>query len=219
MVTNLIATLTLLFTLSEGVDAQKLPTFLGRKLTITEPQRDAEGFPKGPASLCIMGPPQRQCYTAPEDFGNDPEVAVVQLKKGTPAIFFTAASGGTSGWTLHFALLRPDVSKDLDDLFMSDVEISNQSQHAFWSDPSTSDALIFVTADFVWGPDEPHYDRHRYTVSAYTYKHQALINNDAYYLEDRYMTAKKYNSDGGDDVLTSERQEILTRLRRVKSQK
>jgi len=66
--------------------------------------------------------------------------------------------------------------------------------------------LTFVTGDFVWGPDEAHYD---------VYKHQTLTNDESYFLEDRYMTAKKYNLEGKDDVLASEKQEILARLRRL----
>ena len=89
-----------------------LPKFMGREITISEPERDAEGFPKGPASVCVQGPPQRQCYTAPKDFGNSPKVTVVQLKKGVPALFFSAASGGVSGWAVHFALLRPDMGNE-----------------------------------------------------------------------------------------------------------
>jgi hypothetical protein len=142
---------------------------------------------------------------------------VVEVKKGVPAIFFSAAGGGTSGWRVHFALLRPG-GKDLEDPFMSDTEVSNQSQHAFWANRTISDALIFVTADFVWGPDEAHYESHRYMVSACVYKHAALTDYESYFLEDRYMTAKKYNSEAGQDVLASEKQEILTRLQRVKSQ-
>jgi hypothetical protein len=141
----------------------------------------------------------------------------IRVKKGMPAIFFVAAGGGTSGWAVHFALLRPNAGKDLEDLFRSDTEVSNQSQHAFWSDLTISNALIFVTADFVWGLDEAHYDKHRYVVSAYVYKHQALTNDESFFLEDRYMTAKKYNSDGGEDVLTSEKQETLSRLKRLVS--
>jgi hypothetical protein len=216
MAANLTVTLTLLLTVSQDIDAQNVPTFMGRKLITMEPKREADGmFPMGPASVCIMGPPQRQCYTAPEDFGNAPKVAVVQVKKGTAAILFAAASGGTSGWRVHLALLRPAAGKDLEDLFASDIEVSNQSQHAFWSDPSISNALIFVTADFVWGPDETHYDNHRYMVSAYVNKQQALTEDESYFLEDSYMTAKKYNLDAKADVLASEKQEILTRLKRV----
>jgi len=77
--------------------------------------------------------------------------------------------------------------------------------------------MIFVTADFVWGPDEAHYQNHRYIVSAYAYKHETLTDSESYFLEDRYMTAKKYDLEGKDDVLASEKPEILARLKRLAS--
>jgi hypothetical protein len=218
MAAKFAVTLVSLLFLSRAIDAQSLPTFMGRQLTIAEPERNADGtFPNGPASVCIAGPPHRQCYTAPGNFGNAPKATIISIRKETPAIFFSTASGGTSGWRVHFALLRPNGNKDLEDLFMSDMEVSNQSQHAFWTDQTISSSPIFVTADFVWGPDEAHYDNHRYIVSAYVYRHQALLDNDSYFLGDRYMTANKYNSDAGNDVLASEKQEAFARLKRLGS--
>ena len=80
---------------SSNTSAQTL--FEGRKVTITEPETDADGFfPKGPASVCIEGLVQRQCYTAPEAFGRAPEVTVVQVMKNLPALFFSVFSGGVS---------------------------------------------------------------------------------------------------------------------------
>ena len=194
-----------------------LSKFMGREVTITEPERDPDGFfPKGPASVCLEGLSQRQCYTAPKDFGNSPAATVVQVEKDMPALLFSAASGGVSGWTIHFALLRPGTRKDLQDLFVSDTSVSNQSQHVFWSDSAISDAQIFVTADYVWGPDESHYSEHRYMMSAYVRKPSSLLDGRYYYLEDRYMTVHKYDLEGKADVLASERQEILARLRRLK---
>jgi hypothetical protein len=220
MMANLILIAVLLLFASEEAAAQALPKFMGRKIRITTPKTDADGFfPEGPASVCIEAPPRRQCYTAPEDFGGGPSVAVVRIKKHLPALFFSAASGGVSQVAIHFALLRPGAKNDLDDLFQTDIEVSNQNQHAFWSDSSISDTLIFVTADYVWGPDEAHYDKHRYIVSAYTYKHQSLTNDESYFLEDRYMTAKRYNLEAKDDVLASEKQEVLARLKRLASER
>ena len=97
-----------------------------------------------------------------------------------PALLFHAEAVGTSGSSIHFALLRPGNQKDLDDLFLSDVTLSNQSEHAFWSDPVISPAKIFVTAEFVWGPDEGHYSPHRYIISVYDLKHTELLD-DPYY--------------------------------------
>ena len=39
-----------------------------------------------------------------------------------------------------------------------------------------------------------------------------------YYLEDRYMTIHKYDLDADANILASEKQEILARLRRVKAE-
>lgn len=194
-----------------------LPKFTGREVTITEPERDPDGFfPKGPASVCLEGPPQRQCYTAPQAFGNSPTVTVIQLEKDMPALLFSAESGGVSGWEIHFALLRPGMGKDLQDLFMSDVSVSNQSQHAFWSDSAISEAPIFMTADYVWGPDDGHYGEHRYIISAYVQKPSSLGDDFHYWLEDRYMTVRKYDWERKADILASERPEILAGLRRLK---
>jgi len=192
-----------------------LPKFMGREVTITGPEHDAEGFPKGPASVCVQGPPQRQCYAAPKDFGNSPKVTVVQLKKGVPALFFSAASGGVSGWAIHFALLRPGMGKELEDMFASDTIVSNQSQHAFWSDFAISDAQILVTADYV--PELSHFGEHRYMVSSYIWKPPLMFDDELYFLEDRYMTAHRYDLGAGVDILASEKPEILARLRRAKA--
>ena len=91
------------------------------------------------------------------------------------------------------------------------MSVSNQSQYAFWNDAAISDAQIFITAGYVWGPDEGHYAAHRYIISAY------IQGASSYYLEDRYMTAHKYASDANADILDSEKQEIRARLRRVKA--
>lgn len=197
---------------------QDIPDFMGSKVTVVEPETDEDGFfPKGPASLCIEGPPERQCYTAPKDYGRTPTVSLVQVEKNMPALLFSADSGGVSGFGIHFALLRPGKGKDLEDLFLDEITLSNQSENAFWADTSLSDAPIFVTADFVWGPDEGHYSDHRYMISAYVRRASTLIDGLHYYLEDRYMTVRKYASEDV-DILGSEKQEILARLKRVKAE-
>jgi len=85
-------------------------------------------------------------------------------------------------------------------------------------DFSISDAQIFVMANYVWGPDEAHYDNHRYIISAYVRKPSSILDDLYYYLEDRYMTVHKYDLDANADILGSEKQEILARLRRVKAE-
>jgi hypothetical protein len=97
MATKLIIFMVLLSSAQMGINAQAIPKFTGRKITITTPKTDADGFfPEGPASVCIEAPPLRQCYTAPEDFGGGPSVTVVNIKKDLSALFFSAASGGVS---------------------------------------------------------------------------------------------------------------------------
>lgn len=196
----------------------RAPEFMGRKVTITEAETDEDGlFPKGPASICLEGPPERQCYTAPKDFGRAPSVEIVPFAKEGPALLFSAASGGVSGFGTYFALLRPRAGKDLQNLFL-DISVSNQSQHVFWNDSSISDAPIFVTADFEFGPSESHYSEHRYTISAYTLRPSSLLDDLYYWLDDRYLTVRKYDLDANEDILSSERKEILSRLRRVKAE-
>jgi hypothetical protein len=195
---------------------QPLPKFMGREVTITDPGTDEDGFfPKGPATVCVEGPPQRQCYTAPKDFGRFPEVTLVQVEKNA-ALLFSAASGGVSGFGIHFALLHPGSGNELENLFLSGISISSQSEHEFWNLPALSDAPIFATADYVWGPDESHTSEHRYIVSTYARRRSSLLDGLFYYLEDQYMTTRKYGENA--HILSSEKPEILARLRRVKAE-
>ncbi len=91
---------------------------MGREVTIIDPGTEDDGFfPKGPATLCVEGPPQRQCYTTPKEFGGSPEVALIQVEKDVPALLFSAESGGVSGFGIYFALLHPGPRKELEDLF------------------------------------------------------------------------------------------------------
>jgi hypothetical protein len=203
-----------------NVLAQSPPKFMGRTITITTPgYEDAEHmFPKGPATICLEGSPQ-QCYTAPKDFGRAPDTTVVQLDKTTSAIFFSAAAGGVSGFPIHFALLRPGTGKDLEDLFGSQMSLSERGQHSWWSELSISPAKMFVTADYIWASGECHMCDHRWIISAYVRKAAPGplgFGEGMYDLEDRYMTVRAYSEEA--KILDSEKQEILARLRRVKQQ-
>ena len=189
---------------------QKFTSFMGQKLTIVESRQLSDGCHYGPASVCVEGPPQRRCYTAPKDFGNKPSVKVVELRKDMPVLFFSAASCGGSGWAVHFALLSPGLLKEIPDV-LPNVTVSNQSLYTFWKEPSLSEGQLFLTANFEWGPDEGHYGEHRYTISVY------VLDHDQYFLEDRYMTARKYDLETT-DVLASEKHEILARQRRIKTE-
>ena len=96
------------------------------------------------------------------------------------------------------------------------MSLSNQSQHTFWKDPAISLAAIFVTGDYVIGPDESHYSEHRYIISAYVLKYTTLLDDPFYYLEDRYLTVNKYDLEKA-NVLVAEKREVIRRLRRIRS--
>jgi hypothetical protein len=201
-----------------SLQCQPPTEFMGRKVTVIPGERDpAEPiFSKGPASVCLEAPPIGQCYTPPKEFGSEPTVAIIQMGRGTPALFFLAVSQGTSGASTHFAVLRPGEKPTLDNLFPSDLEISGQGQYAIWNDSAISDTPVFVTSNYVCGPDESHYSDHRYTISAYVLKSSAMVYALYYYLDDRYMTAKKYARDERvDDILAAEKHGVLARLRRL----
>jgi hypothetical protein len=194
-----------------------LPTFMDRAVTVTEPIPDADGYyAKGSASICLEGPPQRQCYSAPDLYGHVAKVQLVEVQKGLSVLLFEAESVGTSGYGIHVAFLRPGHGKDLDNLLLSDITLSNQSQFSFWNDASVSPAKAFVTAEFDWGPDEGHYGDHRYIISAYVLKPTTLAGGPSYHLYNQYMTVHKYDLEKS-DVLVAEKPEIIARLRRVKA--
>jgi hypothetical protein len=207
---------------AQPTPVKDLPKFMGHAVTMIKPELDADGFPKDAyprLTVCVEFVPQRQCHTAPDGYLNNPMVSVVQVRKDISALFFSAETYGGSGYEIRFELLRPGPGKDLQEIFLSDTSVPNQSQYAFWIDPSISDAQIFVTAGYVWGPDEAHYDKHRYIISAYVLKPNSVVNDTDYYyyLEDRYMTIPKYDLDANANILGSEKQEILARLRRIKA--
>jgi hypothetical protein len=225
MAVRIIVPAVLLFFGSKDIHAQSaprkdLPKFLGREITIVEPELNADGFPKGSdprAIVCLEGLPRRQCYSSPPDFWKNPVVSLVQVQRDLPALLFSVETWGASGSQIHFALLRA-TERDLEDLFRPDISVSNQSEHAFWNDFSISDSPLFVTADYVWGPDEAHYSKHRYIISAYVRKPSSYADGLFYYLEDRYMTVHRYDPVANTDILASEKQEILARLRRVRAE-
>jgi hypothetical protein len=196
---------------SDHLVGSGLPKFIGREVRVHEPEVDDVFSPKGAASVCVEGPPQEQCYIAPNDFGRNTTVVLIQLRKDMHALLFLAESGDVTSFDIHFSLLRPGTGRDLEDLLLGGVSLSNVGQHAFWSEPAISDAKIFLTADVVQGPDEVHYGDRRFMISAYF----PALDDPNYYLEDRYMTVRKYGLRSKAGVLASERQEILARLKRL----
>jgi hypothetical protein len=213
-----------LLAIAMGASAQTVhrspetPKFLGREVVLYEPaMKDEPGvFPAGPAKVCIEGPPQEQCYTMPDDFGWNLKVKVEEILKGVSILFFSANSGGVSGFGVHVALLVPSGGntlfpgggKSLENALAGDVLLTNQSQTDFWSEPDLSDSKIFVTADYLQGPEEGHYGEHRYVISAYVW------DGGFYWLADRFATSHWYDLEKA-DVLGSERREIVARLKKV----
>ena len=60
---------------------------------------------------------------------------------------------------------------------------------------------------------QTHYSDHRYIVSEYV-RRPDDFDILSYYRVDRFMTVRSYNDPEHDDVLGTEKQEIVTRLRR-----
>lgn len=187
-----------------------------RAVIINDPGTTEDGFdPKGTASVCLEGPPRRQCYTAPEHFGRYPRATAMELQKGLDALWFSVASGGVSGYEVHYALLIPGANEELVDLFSRPVKASNQSQTALLSDSVVSPARIVVIADVVWGPDESHHGPHRFIISAYVLRLSSDLNESRYFLQDRYMTTGWYRGDAGADIVKAEQRQILSRLKQT----
>ena len=204
--------------------AQKpLPKFMGREVTLVAPKLDDEQFfteGKDKAAVCLEGPPARQCYTAPDKFGRFLTLEMVSIEKDQPALFFSVATNGVSGFGIHFALLRPGSGPNLENLLPWNLEVSAQSQRAFWEDPAISGAKIFITADAVWRREEGHFGEHRVLISAYLFKPRGYDNVEPYYqFEDQYLSVHSYDLTAVPpiDVLGAEKAEILARLRRVKA--
>ncbi len=198
--------------LANSVAAQPL-RFMGRPVTVVEGELVTEvRFPKGPASICVGGPPRRQCYTAEKDFGKNPTVEVIKIDKTTSAMLFSASSGGLSGFMIHLALLRPGSGPKLENCFPPGLSVSSESQHTFFNHAQASKSPIFVTADYNWGIDESHSGEHRFIVSTYLYQYSELRKESAYSLQDRFMTARRYDIFANAAVITSEKAEILRRL-------
>jgi hypothetical protein len=123
-------------------------------------------------------------------------------------VLFTAvASAGGSGSSTTLALLDNE-KQGLTNLFPSQFFLKEVSSYQFWTDAAVSDALIFVTADFVWASDECHFCAHRYTIGTYAYNAQT----GRYILRDQYTTASKYAAPSS--VLKAEKPQILLHLQK-----
>ena len=214
--------------------AQTPPTktiadFMGYKVRLTTPRLGNSGIAEGDAKVCFERTGESQCFSFPNHegashapIGLNPELELIQLGKLGSAVLFSATQyAGGSGGTVHISLLRPGDEKSIDDYLLSDINLSMQSEHAFWSEPTISPTPIFITADYIWGPGEAHIGDHRYIVSAYTLRPEPILGSDPmrYALDDRFMTIRTYQGRGEFEILVSEKAEILARLKRVKAER
>jgi len=179
----------------------KAQVFEGRKVSVQMGHWVDDGAEPGtPATVCIEGPPRRQCYTAPGDFGRTPYIRPLALGDGASALLF--APGGLSG--IHLALLKPGDGDKLEEIFASAVEISYWGRFAVWTDVMPSP--VFVTAETSPRPEGPSHFR----VTTYTRQRRAL----RYTKVDEYLTAGVYELYKA-DVLAAEKREVLARLKRL----
>ena len=201
--------------LAVALTAEAPLQFQGRNVVLTEGATDASGA-LAPASVCVEWEEQAQCYRTPQGYGRSPDATVVPISKDLQALLFSVATSGTTDYGIHLALLTKGAGRELQDLFFATIEASNQSAHALWTEPSLSNSQIFILADYVWGPGESTHEPHRYLISAYVRKSTAAFDSPHYYLQDRYMTARKYDPEKRQDILAAEKAEILARLARIK---
>jgi hypothetical protein len=194
--------------------------FMKRAVTLSGAEFDLDGdsplSDEKPASVCLEGPPQRQCYTAPAEYKYEPAVEIIQLGGGERGLLFTALTCVGSGYNVHFALLQPGKGERLENLLPYAHSASNQAQYTFSYQPALSEEPIFLMAEFVWGPGEAHYDAHRYIISAYMRLPNEWTVTSDYRLNDQYMTAGKYDEHQIGDIFSRELPEILARLARVR---
>jgi hypothetical protein len=183
---------------------------------------DSDGLPTSGAKLCLLKSTD-SCYQMPSnsgyssgsviyDYGINPYSERLPLKGGGSIVLFSAQfSGGGSGTLDSLAILRYESSGKIVNL-LPFVGVTNQSEHAVWSDPNGSGLPVLVTADFYWMQGETHFAKHFYTVSAYRFDDQ----KGQYIKAFSYRTSKK--NAGLDEaervnVLGLERENILRRLR------
>ncbi len=91
------------------------------------------------------------------------------------------------------------------------VQLTEQSDHAIWQLQSISPMPVLVTADYVWGKGETHFEKHAFEIRAYLYD----FSKGNYSEKMRYRASGRYPSFDETDrvqVLIPERAEIIRRL-------
>ncbi len=201
---------------------QSVIEFDGHKVILVEPRKDVNGFAEEPAAVCLdVTKPYGRCWRPRNDAypcALDSELSIISIGRAPQALFFKAwGTAGGSGSIVCLGLLQPTPDGHVRDL-LPEISLSEISGHAFWNERTISPSPILVTANFVWGYEEGHFSDHRFIVSAYLLKEGLDPEFFTYELDDRYMTLLKYASDDSASVLSSEKAEILSRLKRVKAE-
>jgi hypothetical protein len=135
-----------------------------------------------------------------------------KLNGGGSVVLFNANSGGGSGSSDKYVLLRSEPDRHFKNL-LPEIIVTNQADVAAWDLPSVSPMPVFLTADYLWGAMEAHYSSHFFEVRVYVYDPVT----DRYKLRHKYQTAHKYpgidNWDQAPEVLEKEKNRIIEMLK------
>jgi hypothetical protein len=176
---------------------------------------DGDGLPTSGARLCLDAK-VTSCYTLLEkrndmQFGLEPKTRKVSVQGGGSLVLFSGTfSGGGSGTLDELALLQYEQDQTLWNV-LPVVQLTEQSDHAVWQLSSVSSMPVLLTADFVWGKNETHFEPHHFEVRAYLYDSAKQI----YVEKMSYQTSRRYPSldqVSQIKVLVPEQSEILRRL-------
>ncbi len=189
------------------------------RFTQTEGKLDADGLPLSGVRLCVF-PGRAPCFEMPPapvsgsskelyQFGLNPRSERLPISSGGSWVFLSGTfSGGGSGMLERVAVLRYGANGKIENL-MPEITETEMADRAMWKVPEASPYPLFVRADYVWGKDESHFEKHFFEVDAWAFDPAT----SQYKKRFSYRTAKRYDrGEGSDHVLSAERAEILRRL-------
>lgn len=181
---------------------------------------DEGGFPLTSSRLCTTES-KPHCFalqreTDPYDKDDSTPFALrsksqrIKLDNGGSLVLFNANSGGGSGSSDRYVLLRYDSDGRLTNL-LPKVIVTNQADVAVWNLPTVSILPVILTADALW-EDGGHYSPHFFEVRVYIYDPVG----DKYKLRTRYRTPHRHpgidNEEQQPEVLEKERERIIRAL-------
>lgn len=184
---------------------------------------DQDNQPVSGARLCLTEA-ESHCFTlAHSGNGSDKDNWLyhglrvksqrLKLNSGGSLVLFNANSGGGSGSSDRYVLLRFESNRQFKNL-LPEIVVTNQADVAAWDLPAVSPMPVLLTADYLWGAMEGHYSPHFFAVKIYVYDPQT----DRYKLRHKYTTAHKYpgidNWDQAPEILEKERNRIIEVLKR-----